>query len=118
MQRSNTLAGNGKTKKGTSKTTAATKDWNSGFKRRNSTTVSSLKIKKNPPVQVVVNEHKSLSNSLDEDDAEVFGDGNAGFSGAGRSGSGGSPTENYIFFGLFKKDTPDISYKKRWKKGN
>ena len=106
MQRSNTGAGNGKSKKGSSsKTTAATKDWNSGFKRRNSTTVSSLKIKKNPPVQVVVNEHKSLSNSLDEDDSEVFGDGNnAGFSGAGRSGSGGLENrELHLFWDFLKK---------------
>ena len=103
MQRSNTGAGNGKSKKGSSsKTTAATKDWNSGFKRRNSTTVSSLKIKKNPPVQVVVNEHKSLSNSLDEDDSEVFGDGNnAGFSGAGRSGSGGLENRELHLFWPF-----------------
>jgi hypothetical protein len=43
-----------------------------------------LKQGRNPPVQVVVNEHKSLSNSIDEDDEQVFGEG----SGTGL-GSGG-----------------------------
>ena len=52
-------------------------DFATGFKRRNSTSVSSIKLKnRNPPVQVVVDEHKSLSNSIDEGDEEVFGDGN------------------------------------------
>ena len=50
------------------------KDWNAGFKRRNSTSVSSLKMKqKTPTIQVVVNEHKSLTNSVEEDE-DVFGD--------------------------------------------
>ena len=64
MQRSNT---GGKGKKSTAKT-AATKDWNAGFKRRNSTSVSSLKMKQKPPtIQVVASTtNNSLTNSVDE----------------------------------------------------